>query len=65
MGPVRRVRTEVAKLTSAGGACRKVSSDAGSLHTISGETRLRISISIAGSNLTGKEVYKYDERKYR
>jgi TonB family protein len=64
VGPVRRVRTEVAKLTSAGGAQQEskhvtleiVAYDIGG-HKIENQY-----FPIAGATLTGKEVYKYDEK---
>jgi len=64
MGPVRRVRTEVAKLTSAGGGQQE------SKHIILEVVAYDIKgtkvenqyFPIAGATLTGKEVYKYDEK---
>ena len=63
-GPVRRVRTEVAKLTSAGGGQQEgkhvvleiVSYD------LKGNKIENQYFPIAGATLTGKEVYKYDEK---
>jgi TonB family protein len=64
VGPVRRVRTEVAKLTSAGGGQQE------SKHVIleivaydlKGNKVENQYFPIAGSTLTGKEVYKYDDK---
>jgi TonB family protein len=64
MGPVRRVRTEVAKLLSAGGGQQEgkhvvlevVSYD------LKGNKIENQYFPIAGATLTGKEVYKYDEK---
>ena len=64
IGPVRRVRTEVAKLTSADGK------PAEGKHTVVELTAYDIKgnkienqyFPIAGATLTGKEVYKYDEK---
>ena len=63
-GPVRRVRTEVAKLLSAGGGQQEgkhvvleiVSYD------LKGNKIENQYFPIAGATLTGKEVYKYDEK---
>ena len=63
-GPVRRVRTEVAKLSTADGR------QAESKHTlvevvaydIKGNKIENQYFPIAGATLTGKEVYKYDEK---
>ena len=64
IGPVRRVRTEVAKLSSADGR------QAESKHVvveivaydIKGNKIENQYFPIAGATLTGKEVYKYDEK---
>jgi periplasmic protein TonB len=64
IGPVRRVRTEVAKLTTADGR------QAEGKHTlvevvaydIKGNKIENQYFPIAGATLTGKEVYKYDEK---
>lgn len=64
VGPVRRVRTEVAKLTNDSGKLQEgkhavlevVSYD------IKGSKVENQYFPIAGANLTGKEVYKYDEK---
>lgn len=64
VGPVRRVRTEVAKLTSAGGGLQE--SKHVTLELVAYDLRgTKIEnqyFPIAGSTLTGKEVYKYDEK---
>jgi protein TonB len=64
IGPVRRVRTEIAKLTSADGR------QAEGKHTLvevvaydlRGNKIENQYFPIAGATLTGKEVYKYDEK---
>src|SRR5215204_1285712 len=64
IGPVRRVRTEIAKLSSADGR------QAESKHVvveivaydIKGNKIENQYFPIAGATLTGKEVYKYDEK---
>ncbi|HEX8139075.1 MAG TPA: TonB family protein [Pyrinomonadaceae bacterium] len=63
-GPVRRVRTEVAKLSSKGG---KTSESARALletasYDIKGNKSENAYYPVAGETLTGREVYKYDER---
>lgn len=63
-GPVRRVRTEVAKLSNANGQSRedrRVVLETAS-YDIKGVKTENQYFPIAGSSLTGKEVYKYDER---
>lgn len=64
VGPVRRVRTEVAKLSNESGkilegkhAVLEVLS-----YDIKGRKVENQYFPIAGSNLTGKEVYKYDDK---
>ena len=64
VGPVRRVRTEVAKLTSAGGAqqeSKHVTLEVVA-YDIGGNKIENQYFPIAGATLTGKEVYKYDEK---
>ena len=64
VGPVRRVRTEVAKLTTAGGApqeSKHVTLEIVS-YDIRGNKIENQYFPIAGATLTGKEVYKYDEK---
>jgi protein TonB len=63
-GPVRRIRTEVAKLSSETGkvveskhAVLEVAS-----YDLKGNKVENQYFPIAGANLTGKEVYKYDEK---
>src|ERR1043165_4402502 len=63
IGPVRRVRTEVAKLLTADGR----SEDKHALvevvaYDIKGNKIENQYFPIVGANLTGKEVYKYDEK---
>jgi len=64
IGPVRRVRTEIAKLTSADG---RQGEDKHMLvelaaYDIKGNKIENQYFPVAGSTLTGKEVYKYDEK---
>jgi TonB family protein len=63
-GPVRRVRTEVAKLSSKGGktteAVRALLETAS--YDIKGTKSENAYYPVAGETLTGREVYKYDER---
>ncbi|HXD34357.1 MAG TPA: TonB family protein [Pyrinomonadaceae bacterium] len=63
-GPVRRVRTEVSKLSNANGQAREdrrvvLETAAYDIKGIKTENQY---FPVAGSTLTGKEVYKYDER---
>jgi TonB family protein len=63
-GPVRRVRTEIAKLSSADG---KLAEGKHALveivaYDIKGNKIENQYFPIAGATLTGKEVYKYDEK---
>jgi TonB family protein len=64
VGPVRRVRTEVAKLSSADG--RPVESKHLMLeiasYDVKGNKVENQYFPIAGATLTGKEVYKYDDK---
>ena len=64
IGPVRRVRTEVAKLVSAEG--RQTESKhvlvEVAAYDIRGNKTENQYFPIAGATLTGKEVYKYDEK---
>ena len=64
IGPVRRVRTEVAKLTTADG--RQAESKPVvveiAAYDIKGNKIENQYFPIAGATLTGKEVYKYDEK---
>ena len=64
VGPVRRVRTEVAKITSAGGAQQESKHVTLELvaYDIGGNKIENQYFPIAGATLTGKEVYKYDEK---
>ena len=64
VGPVRRVRTEVAKLTSAGGGLQESKHVVLELvaYDLRGNKIENQYFPIAGSTLTGKEVYKYDEK---
>lgn len=63
-GPVRRVRTEVAKLSNSNGSsseAKRVVLETAA-YDIKGAKTENQYFPIAGSSLTGKEVYKYDER---
>ena len=64
IGPVRRVRTEVAKLVSAEGrqAEGKHVLVEVAAYDVKGNKIENQYFPIAGSTLTGKEVYKYDEK---
>src|SRR6266446_4189122 len=63
-GPVRRVRTEVAKLLNANGRPtedKRVLLETASYDINGGKTENQY-FPVVGSTLTGKEVYKYDEK---
>jgi hypothetical protein len=63
-GPVRRVRTEVAKLSSVGGRTtedKRVALEVASYDPKGVKTENQY-FPVAGSTLTGKEVYKYDDK---
>ena len=63
-GPVRRVRTEVAKLSNANGTPveeKRVLLEVAA-YDIKGSKTENQYFPVAGSTLTGKEVYKYDEK---
>src|SRR6185503_14110399 len=64
IGPVRRVRTEVAKLVSADGRQAESKHVLVELvaYDIRGNKTENQYFPIAGATLTGKEVYKYDEK---
>ena len=62
IGPVRRVRTEVAKLLSAEGQEGKHQVVELVAYDIKGAKIENQYFPIAGATLTGKEVYKYDEK---
>jgi len=64
VGPVRRVRTEVAKLTSAGGGQQEGKRVVLEIvaYDLRGNKIENQYFPIAGSTLTGKELYKYDEK---
>jgi TonB family protein len=64
IGPVRRVRTEVAKLSSADGRASEGKHFVLEVvaYDIKGNKIENQYFPIAGSTLTGKEVYKYDEK---
>jgi TonB family protein len=64
VGPVRRVRTEVAKLANTGGGLQESKHVTLELvaYDLKGNKIENQYFPIAGSTLTGKEVYKYDEK---
>lgn len=64
VGPVRRVRTEVAKLTSAGGGSQESKHVVLEIvaYDLKGNKIENQYFPVAGGTLTGKEVYKYDEK---
>jgi TonB family protein len=64
IGPVRRVRTEVAKLLSAEGRPQEGKHQVVEVvaYDIKGNKIENQYFPIAGATLTGKEVYKYDEK---
>jgi TonB family protein len=64
VGPVRRVRTEVAKLTSVDGKPTETKPVVLEIvaYDIKGNKVENQYFPIAGATLTGKEVYKYDEK---
>jgi len=64
VGPVRRVRTEVAKLASAGGGMQEGKHITLEIvaYDLKGNKIENQYFPIAGATLTGKEVYKYDEK---
>jgi len=63
-GPVRRVRTEIAKLSSADGKLAEAKHVLVEIvaYDIKGNKIENQYFPIAGATLTGKEVYKYDEK---
>jgi len=64
VGPVRRVRTEVAKLSSESGKLLEGKHAVLEVvaYDIKGNKTENQYFPIAGANLTGKEVYKYDDK---
>src|ERR1041385_1601755 len=64
IGPVRRVRTEVAKLLTADGGKQEGKNQVVELvaYHLQGNKIENQYFPIAGATLTGKEVYKYDEK---
>jgi len=64
VGPVRRIRTEVAKLASAGGGMQEGKHVVLEVvaYDLRGNKIENQYFPIAGATLTGKEVYKYDEK---
>src|SRR5258705_577102 len=64
VGPVRRVRTEVVKLSNEAGRVAEVKRAVLELvsYDLKGNKVENQYFPIAGANLTGKEVYKYDDK---
>jgi TonB family protein len=64
IGPVRRVRTEVAKLLTANGSQQEGKHQVVEIvaYDIKGNKIENQYFPVAGATLTGKEVYKYDEK---
>lgn len=64
VGPVRRIRTEVAKLSSESGKLQEAKHAVLEVvsYDIKGNKIENQYFPIAGANLTGKEVYKYDDK---
>jgi TonB family protein len=64
IGPVRRVRTEVAKLLTANGSQQEGKHQVVEVvaYDIKGNKIENQYFPVAGATLTGKEVYKYDEK---
>src|SRR5215217_6933998 len=64
VGPVRRVRTEIAKLTSSDGRQAEAKPVVVEIvaYDIKGNKVENQYFPVAGATLTGKEVYKYDEK---
>jgi TonB family protein len=65
LGPVRRVRTEVVRLSTAGGKAvedeKRVLLETAE-YDLKGSKTLNQYFPVAGSTLTGREVYKYDDK---
>jgi TonB family protein len=64
IGPVRRIRTEVAKLTNTGGGLQEGKHAILEIaaYDIKGNKIEKQYFPITGATLTGKEVYKYDQK---
>lgn len=64
VGPVRRVRTEIAKLTTESGRQQEGKHVVLEIvaYDVRGNKTENQYFPVAGANLTGKEVYKYDEK---
>ncbi|MEP6705918.1 MAG: TonB family protein [Pyrinomonadaceae bacterium] len=64
LGPVRRIKTEIAKLTSSGGKLvedKRVVLES-SAYDIKGHKTENSYFPVAGGTLTGRELYKYDDK---
>jgi TonB family protein len=65
LGPVRRVRTEIAKLNNVGGKsvedAKRVVLETAEYDLKGGKTQNQY-FPVAGATLTGREVYKYDDK---
>jgi hypothetical protein len=64
VGPVRRVRTEIAKLLTENGRLQESKHAVLEIvaYDIKGKKVENQYFPVAGANLTGKEVYKYDDK---
>src|SRR5207253_2451330 len=64
LGPVRRIKTEIAKLTNSGGKLvedKRIVLES-SAYDLKGHKTENTYSPIAGATLTGREVYKYDDK---
>lgn len=64
LGPVRRIKTEIAKLTSSGGKLveeKRVVLES-SAYDLKGHKTENTYFPVAGATLTGREIYKYDDK---
>ena len=64
LGPVRRIKTEIAKLTNSGGKLvedKRVVLES-SAYDLKGHKTENTYSPIAGATLTGREIYKYDDK---
>ena len=64
LGPVRRIKTEIAKLTNSGGKLvedKRIVLES-SAYDLKGHKTENTYSPIAGATLTGREIYKYDDK---
>ena len=64
LGPVRRIKTEIAKLTNSGGKLvedKRIVLES-SAYDLKGHKTENTYSPVAGATLTGREVYKYDDK---